>query len=135
MKKILVPVDFSEYSENAIDYALSLAEKIGGEIRLFHAFSDPYVHRPGAVGDLTEPQNTSQVILNMVEYEAEKNMTSAKERFENKIRTRQLENVFCSTEIKRGFAEDEIIREAAAYKPHLILMGAHGHNRINRIFF
>ncbi|HMP98166.1 MAG TPA: universal stress protein [Cyclobacteriaceae bacterium] len=36
MKKILVPVDFSETSENAFDFALQLADKTKAELQLVH---------------------------------------------------------------------------------------------------
>ena len=34
---ILVPVDFSVHSERALDYACSLAEKLGAKLHLVHA--------------------------------------------------------------------------------------------------
>lgn len=36
MKKILIPVDFSEASENAFDFAVQMAEKTGAELQLVH---------------------------------------------------------------------------------------------------
>ena len=35
--KILVPVDFSEYSDRAVEYALFLAENYGSEVTLLHS--------------------------------------------------------------------------------------------------
>lgn len=43
MKKILVPIDFSETSDNAFVYALELANKIKGELVLLHTFDLPIV--------------------------------------------------------------------------------------------
>ena len=43
MKKILVPIDFSETSDNAFIYALELANKIKGELVLLHTFDLPIV--------------------------------------------------------------------------------------------
>jgi len=34
---ILVPVDFSAHSERALDYACSMAEKLGSKLHLVHA--------------------------------------------------------------------------------------------------
>ena len=36
-KKIIVPVDFSEFSEKAVDYAMFMAEKFYANITLVHA--------------------------------------------------------------------------------------------------
>ncbi|WP_316784141.1 universal stress protein [Pedobacter frigiditerrae] len=36
MKKILLPIDYSTYSDNAVRYAINIAKKINAEIHLFH---------------------------------------------------------------------------------------------------
>ena len=46
MKRILVPTDFTEQSENALKFAYQIAKKIKGEIELLHVLDasegDPY---------------------------------------------------------------------------------------------
>jgi nucleotide-binding universal stress UspA family protein len=44
MKKILVPTDFSECADRAIEFAAVLAKKISGEIYLLHVVSDEDEH-------------------------------------------------------------------------------------------
>jgi nucleotide-binding universal stress UspA family protein len=41
IKKILCPVDFSESSDHALQYALALAEAYGAELRLLHVVEVP----------------------------------------------------------------------------------------------
>jgi nucleotide-binding universal stress UspA family protein len=41
MKKILVPVDYSAYSDHAVRYAIQIAKKINAEIHLFHGLETP----------------------------------------------------------------------------------------------
>lgn len=41
MDKILVPIDFSDYAERTVDFALGVARVIKAEIVLFHAFTMP----------------------------------------------------------------------------------------------
>jgi nucleotide-binding universal stress UspA family protein len=41
MKKILVPVDYSDYSDNAVRYAIAIAKKINAEIHLVHVLEIP----------------------------------------------------------------------------------------------
>ncbi len=43
MKKILFPIDFSEVSNNAFDYALELANTVDAEIVLLHTFELPII--------------------------------------------------------------------------------------------
>lgn len=40
-ERILVPTDFGDYSEHALKYACSLAEKYGAELHLLHVLPDP----------------------------------------------------------------------------------------------
>lgn len=58
MIKILVPVTFSDYSLNALSYAMKLSEKFRSEITLLHCFT-MYVDREPAEGkrELKEPEN------------------------------------------------------------------------------
>jgi nucleotide-binding universal stress UspA family protein len=41
MKTIVVPTDFSDISNNAIDYAVDLAKATGCSILVFHAYQVP----------------------------------------------------------------------------------------------
>jgi len=41
IRRILVPVDFSEKSERALDYAIELAKKLGASVTLVHAYEIP----------------------------------------------------------------------------------------------
>ena len=46
VERILVPVDFSETSEHAVDHAIELAKTLGARIELFHSY-------PSAPGSIT----------------------------------------------------------------------------------
>ncbi len=59
-KKILVPVDFSECSINALQYAVSLAKKMKGKILLIHSINVPVTH--GEIGAATIVSELSQGI-------------------------------------------------------------------------
>src|SRR6187200_2934452 len=56
-KVILVPTDFGEPSEAALDYAIDLAKALGSEVVLMHAYEIPVVGFPDgaivATADLT----------------------------------------------------------------------------------
>src|SRR5262245_34452444 len=47
-KVILVPTDFGEPSEAALDHAVSLARALGGQIVLMHAYDIPMIAFPEA---------------------------------------------------------------------------------------
>ena len=47
IRRILVPVDFSEYSARALDDAIGLAKKLKAEVHLLHCYQ---IYPAGAVG-------------------------------------------------------------------------------------
>jgi universal stress protein A len=47
IQRILVPVDFSEHSEHALDEAIGLAKQFGAELHLLHCYQ---IYPPGAFG-------------------------------------------------------------------------------------
>jgi nucleotide-binding universal stress UspA family protein len=50
MKKIIVPIDFTPASQNASEYAMSLAKVLAAEVRLLHVYTEPM-----PVGNVPEP--------------------------------------------------------------------------------
>jgi nucleotide-binding universal stress UspA family protein len=44
IKNILVPTDFSEPADAALEYAKTLAQEFNGRIHLLHVVSEPYVY-------------------------------------------------------------------------------------------
>ena len=60
IRRILVPVDFSEPSENALDYAIELAAKFGADVQAIHAYQLPVYALPdGAM--MAGPEFTTKV--------------------------------------------------------------------------
>jgi nucleotide-binding universal stress UspA family protein len=59
--KILVPVDFSEYSQHALDEAIGLAKKFGAELHLLHCYQ---VYPVGGVApyDVALPETLERTI-------------------------------------------------------------------------
>ena len=45
-QKILVPIDFEETSERALETALELAAKVGGKVTVVHVYSLPVYNFP-----------------------------------------------------------------------------------------
>ncbi|GAF03492.1 universal stress protein [Saccharicrinis fermentans] len=123
--KVLVPVDFSEYSQNAVDIAFDWVAKSRGELVLFNAyyspmntglpFSDAYVY----------DVNSDDLSFEMKEM-AEKRLRLMKEELEKRIVNQGIHSINVSTEIRRGIAEHEILAFSEHYNPSLIVMGTRG---------
>jgi nucleotide-binding universal stress UspA family protein len=121
MKTIIVPVDFSPASDNALNYAIGLAAKTQSSVLLFHAFQIPV--------SMTD----TPIVLVSVE-EMQKN---AGERInELKIRTEQKNpGVKIFAEAKLGNTVDELETFCNNIKPFAVVMGTKGESAVERVLF
>src|SRR5215218_281649 len=65
ISKILVPIDGSELSRKAADYAILLSSKLGTELFVIHVLNDiPYEHNVGSYGlyDIETPDEIKQIL-------------------------------------------------------------------------
>jgi nucleotide-binding universal stress UspA family protein len=135
MKKIMVPVDFSDYSFSSVSSALLIANQLPAEIRLLHVFDDPFVDH-----DLDQDlvQNSvsayTQNLIHKMEKDARDNMSALVEEV-NRFQQEQQLNVPVSTEIRRGFAVDQIVLASKEWMAQLIMMGSRGHSRLEKVVF
>lgn len=122
LNSILVPVDFSDCSNNALDYAIALASAFGARLTLLNCY---VVHLPAA--DMTVGIKSDMAI----EYQktAEKNFSYLKEK------TPGLSRVDHKEIIKISFINDGIVMTAKETEADLIVMGTKGAgNRLDAFF-
>jgi nucleotide-binding universal stress UspA family protein len=114
--RILVPTDFSEPSDAALEYARTLAAKFGASIHLFHVVEDQFVTGPfGAEMYVPHPPGT----LSYLTAEAQGNMT-------RRVTADDRTTLRATTEIIVGTAARTIVEYAADNGYDLIVMGTHG---------
>jgi nucleotide-binding universal stress UspA family protein len=114
IRKILVPVDFSECSMVGVRYAAFLAKTLGSSLRLFHAMY-PYTNYVIAdrVGVRLSP---------MVEAQQE----ASREQMDELKQKDFLRDVSLETKIATGSAIDEICGEASQADIDLVVTSTHG---------
>lgn len=121
MKTLLVPVDFSQASDNATRYAAELSKFMHARIVLFHVFYIPVVAADAAV------------IVPAVDEMEESAMLRLK-----KVREQILQNRNDLTDVEcacaSGFAVDEIGRFAGECRADLIVMGMQGAGSLTEKF-
>jgi universal stress protein A len=120
LKRILVPVDFSECSRKALAYAVPFAKQFGAEIVLAHVVQ-PYIPVPeaGAV-------DTTAILAQMRE--------SGKSELE-KLRLSISDDVKIKTLLRVGHPAQEIVKAAEELDVDLILLSTHGRTGLGRVFF
>lgn len=125
IRRILVPVDFSDYSRNACLYALSLASKYMADMKIIHVYYAPIVDLV-PITDAYSIQIDMDINLRELESAAKRDLLS----FVGDIKTAAVERGFGDIKIgyslREGIAEDEIARAAREYKPGIIILGSKG---------
>jgi len=118
-RTILVPVDFSECSGLALDYAVALAAKLDAKVHLLNVISIPFVAVP-EVGSTISP-----TVLENVIHDNQKAL-------DNLADARRTKVALGDTLLRTGDARDEILHAAESIGADLIVMGTHGRRGVTR---
>lgn len=110
MKTILVPIDFSTSSINALEHAVIIANKIGTSIRLIHVVKSKNFEPPFVINEFTSTLSNS--IDDFMKRILDKYANEVKEGMDFKIR--------------HGKIFREITNQAKYDDAYLIVMGTHG---------
>ncbi|AUC81116.1 universal stress protein [Lacinutrix sp. Bg11-31] len=118
MKKILVPVDFSEYSENALKAASQIAKKQNAEIVAVHmlGLSDAVITK--------EEDSMEGLFL----------LKLAQKRFAEFLDKDYLEGITIHQTVKNYKVFSEIDDVAKEHDAYLIVMGSHGSSGLSEVF-
>ena len=117
IQKILVPVDFSESSEHALDYAVELADKLGASIHVLSVIGIPSYGVPELGVGITATMMDNMIADNQAALDA-------------LARPRKLDSK--NMIIRAGDARDVILQTAEELGADLIVMGTHGRRGISR---
>lgn len=119
-KRILVPVDFSEYSMRACEFAFNLAKDIDAKIKIIHIYFNPFYP------DTFLVQQNLKVEYENIEEKVKENIRRLCHEIDSKIASGEYPSVNYSYFIKEGLPDEEIVLFADDYKPELIVMGTRG---------
>jgi len=113
LKKILVPTDFSDDCEHAVQYARDLARERGAELILLHVI-EPILIAPG--GNLTTPIDHYQI------------RQAVEERLAKCVPSIEADGLTVHRLLRSGTPDEEIVKAAKEEGADLIVMGTHGHS-------
>jgi nucleotide-binding universal stress UspA family protein len=123
IRSILVPIDFSVHSKNALKYAVPLAEKFNASLHLVYVV-EPTIY-PADLG-------FGQVVLPGVEEE----LREKGEGELDALRRREIgKRVKATTAVRTGNPHQEILREAEEKGVDLIVVATHGHSGVEHMLF
>ncbi|SDM29240.1 universal stress protein [Kriegella aquimaris] len=119
MKKILVPIDFSEYAELALEVAATLAKKYNAEIAVLHMLG---------LSETEVTKNETQEFLEMEHY-----MILAKKRFDMFLNRPWLKEIKITRIVQNYKIFSEINNVAKEQDVDLIVMGSEGTDGLGEI--
>lgn len=123
IKKILVPIDFSDYSKSALKYAVNFAKIFNAEMYLIYVV-EPVIYPPDfSMGQIAIPS----VTVEMDERAKEELTKLAHQEIPAEIKRQVI--------IKTGKPFVEIIETAAEEDIDLIIIATHGHSGVEHILF
>lgn len=123
MKKILVPIDFSENSNKILQYGVFVAKQFAANLQTifvaqtFHDYSEFF-----------EPH------MPIMQFE-EDLVASAKERMKLFLDENLDKSVHCSSVVKVGDVAEVVIEYAHDNDIDLIVMGTHGYKGLEKVLF
>ncbi len=134
MKKIIIPIDFSEASEKSIFYVLAWTEKWQVEIRLVHVVYYPVPEHAIPSYGMYTPVTSTQSALEELEREAKERMEELICRLQPKLKSRAHR-----TEVKGdtriGEPVQEVIHLIDDYRPDLMVIGVKQRNLLGRLLW
>lgn len=121
LRRILVPLDFSGQSRQALEYAVPLALKFGAKISLLHVIQPPAVVRTLPDGGITIPTD----IARLVRPARERLADMASEFLPAEVRGRNV--------VSEGSPVYEIITAAKKLETDMIILSTHGFTGLKRV--
>lgn len=124
--KVLIPIDFSNYSMKACEFGFNFAQNVDAEVVLLHVYFTPVYTTSLPYGDvfnypLTDDNNVKDIIRKV---HLDLNVLS--EKVKEKIKSGDFPNIKFSCVLREGIPEEEILRYAKEICPQIIIMGTRG---------
>jgi universal stress protein A len=116
LNRILVPTDFSETADVALDYAKQLATKMGASLHLLHVFTDPYAVAACA----------AEVYAAVPPEARERARDEAHQRLFERLDSTEEQRFRGTRGMVRGLTAPQIVAYAVSQDIDLIVMGTHG---------
>ncbi len=129
---ILSAVDFSEHSDQASAYAVSLARWCGASLTLLHAFQSlPWygVPRAGSVSAEPIPVPSESDVPILVDPPARQ---IAQDRMRHLVESLELDGLSVQTEVEEGDPVERLVHQAERLPADLVVLGTHGRRGFER---
>lgn len=119
LKRILVPTDFTDTSDRALDWALNLAGRLGGAVTVMHAYEIPVIGFPdGAI--IATPEIAGRIA------------EASRAALDTAVAKRRGGPVPIDGVIREGVAWEAINALADELDADMVVIGTHGRRGLSR---
>jgi len=125
IRRILVPIDFSDFSKTACFYALNLAHKYGADLKILHVFYAPIVDLV-PITDAYSIQVDMDINLKEMEDQAKSKLLDFVAEIRQKALDEGMGEIRINYALQEGIVEDEIAIMIKSYKPGIVVLGTKG---------
>jgi len=126
MKTLLVPVDFSDATQNVLQKAAELAQELSAKIILLHISEPVAAYVPAGA--------TIDVITAAPPAVESENIGVQEERLADLARPLKASGLDVECVAFVGLAVDDILEQAARHNADYIVLGSHGHGALYHLF-
>lgn len=123
IRKVLVPIDFSDYSKNSLKYAVNFVKCFNAQIILVYVV-EPTIYPPDF--------SMGQIAIPAVDPDID---NRSKEELKRLAETEIPAELHCKAIVKTGKPFIEIIETASEEDVDLIIIATHGHTGVEHILF
>ena len=124
-----IPVDFSNYSMKACEFAFNLAKTENAEVILLHVYFTPIYASSLPYGDVFNYQIGDEESVKTIIQKVHSDLNALSEKIKEKVASGEFPNVKYSCILREGIPEEEILRYAKEQRPMVIIMGTRGKNQ------
>lgn len=127
-RKVLVPVDFSDYSLKACELGFNFAKEFDAEVVLLHAYFSPIYASSLPYGDVFNYQNQiaeEESMKDMIQI-VHKELNILSDKIKEKVKIGEFPDVKYTCLLREGIPEEEILRYSKDNSPIITIMGTRG---------
>ena len=127
--KVLIPVDFSNYSMKACEFGFNFAQNMGAEVVLLHIYFTPIYTTSLPYGDVFNYQIADEENVKNILQKVHADLNTLSNNIKEKVASGEFPNVKYSCVLREGIPEEEILRYSKENRPRIIIMGTRGKNQ------